>query len=865
MVSYNVREICEGEIDLEETFIVVDGNSLMHRAFHALPPLTTSTGAYTNAVMGFTSMLLKLLGEVRPDYLAVAFDMHGPTFRHADYADYKAGRKPTAEELRPQFPLLRRLLDAMQVAQLELPSFEADDMLGTVSRLCEERSIRALLVTGDRDAMQLVSDRTHVLYTKRGISDTVEFDPETVLSTFGVTPAQIPDLKGLMGDASDNIPGVPGVGEKTAVKLLTEYGSVERALSAAETDLKGKLRERMIEGRTSALMSKKIATITREVPIELDWEACRLHDLSGGEAVLEELEMKSLIPRLKALGAKKPEDDAKSIPQTPWREEEALSTPEDIRRFIGDLPQAHDATVALCLSDALTLACQNGARARVCVAQDLLTDGLDPQEALRALSPLLTGERALCVFGAKRLLTQLAQWGIPCTAIEADALLEAYLLDPQQKRYEAPADAAALYDLHAAQCARLEEAGMLPLYYTIEMPLMRTLFSMEQEGFLVNREELLRLGAGYTEELERLRQEIYALTGVEGFNISSPKQLGEVLFERLGLPTGRKTKSGYSTDADTLEAIADKHPAIDKILSYRQLSKLNGTYVEGMVKLIGRDGRIHTWFDQTATATGRISSNEPNLQNIPVRTALGREIRRAFIAREGWVLCDADYSQIELRLLAHLSQDAGMIEAFTSGQDIHARTAAEVYGVPLEEVTPAMRSAAKAVNFGIVYGISDFGLARNIGVSRREAQEFIDRYFARYPGVHRFMESAVAKGKALGYSTTMFGRRRLLPELSSSNYNTRSFGERAAMNTPVQGTAADIIKLAMVRVHGELEKRGLRARLILQVHDELIVEAPPEEEGEVIEVLKGCMEGAASLSVPLVADVHTGKTWYEAK
>ncbi len=850
---------------MEETFIVVDGNSLMHRAFHALPPLTTSTGEYTNAVMGFTSMLLKLLGEVRPAYLAVAFDMHGPTFRHADYADYKAGRKPTAEELRPQFPMLRRLLTAMGVEQLELPSFEADDMLGTVSRLCEARGIRALLVTGDRDAMQLVSDKTHVLYTKRGISDTVEFDPETVLSTFGVTPAQIPDLKGLMGDASDNIPGVPGVGEKTAVKLLAQYGSVERALDAAATDLKGKLRERMIEGRTSALMSKKIATITRDVPIELNWEACRLRDLSGGASVLQELEMKSLLARLKALSPGVDAEEAPAAPAIPWQTERELSTAEEISGFIAALPDTKDAAVALCLSDALTLSCADGSRARIATAQDLLSTGLDPREAMQALAPLLTGGRALIVHGAKRLLTQLAQWEIPCTAIAADTLLEAYLLDPQARRYDAPESAAALYEAHVNQCAQLEAAGMLPLYYTIEMPLMQTLFSMEQEGFLINREELLRLGAGYTQELARLQKEIYDLTGVEGFNIASPKQLGEVLFERLGLPAGRKTKSGYSTDAETLEAIADKHPAIDKILSYRQIAKLNGTYVDGMVKLIGRDGRIHTWFDQTATATGRISSTEPNLQNIPVRTELGREIRRAFVAREGWLLCDADYSQIELRLLAHLSGDKSMIDAFCAGQDIHARTAAEVYDVPLKSVTPAMRSAAKAVNFGIVYGISDFGLARNIGVTRREAAEFIERYFARYPGVRRFMDEAVAKGKTLGYSTTMFGRRRLLPELSSPNYNTRSFGERAAMNTPVQGTAADIIKLAMVRVRKQLAARGLRAKLILQVHDELIVETPPEEQDAVSAVLKECMEGAAALSVPLVADVHAGKTWYEAK
>jgi len=850
---------------MPQTFVIVDGNSLMHRAFHALPPLTNDDGIYTNAVFGFLSMLIKVISDEKPDYAAVAFDLHGPTFRHADYGEYKAGRKPTAPELRPQFDLVYECLDAMGVRRLTCPTFEADDILGTMARRCEEAGISALLVTGDRDSMQLVSRTSHVLYTKRGVSDVVRYTPEKVLEDFGVTPEQIPDLKGLMGDSSDNIPGVPGIGEKTAVKLLAAYGTIENAFDHAETDLKGKQREKMLSGRMSGLMSKKIATITRHVPLEETIEDCRLHDMQGAMPVFERLQLKSLMARLRQLAGSAPQQDtAPAAPAIIWQEEIPLDTESAVGAWLSSMKE--DAQTALMLSEnGFSLADGTGRRATIPFAQGLLGEGLDPVAAAAALSPLFGGARTLILFGGKRLMTQLVQWGVTLTAPFEDAQLMAYLLAPQSGKYETPESASALYDQFLADSTALDAQEMTELYREIELPLSHTLYAMEREGFLVDRDELMRLGEIYSKQISALRDEIYALCETEPFNINSTQQLGAVLFDKLGLPARKKTKSGYSTDAETLQELSSLHPVIDKILSYRQVTKLHSTYIDGLLRLTGRDGRIHSWFDQTIAATGRISSSEPNLQNIPVRTEMGREIRRAFIAKPGCVLVDADYSQIELRLLAHLSGDEAMCDAFTRGQDIHARTAAEVYGVPIEEVTPHMRSSAKAVNFGIVYGISDFGLANNLHISRREAGEFIDRYFARYPAIRRFMDACVSQGKSEGYSVTMYGRRRPLPELSSPNYNRRQFGERAAMNTPVQGAAADIIKIAMNAVHKRLKDEGLEARLILQVHDELIVECPENEAEKVSRLLAQCMEGAAKLAVPLVADVHCGRSWFDTK
>lgn len=848
-----------------DTFVIIDGNSLMHRAFHALPPLSNADGVYTNAVFGFLSMLFKVVGDEQPRYLAVAFDLHGPTFRHKDYSEYKAGRKPTAPELRPQFDLVRECLEKMGVKILTCPTFEADDILGTLARRCEEAGIPALLVTGDRDSMQLVTKTSNVLYTRRGVSDVVRYTPEKVLEDFGVTPAQIPDLKGLMGDASDNIPGIPGIGEKTAIKLLSAYGTLENALDHAEADLKGKQREKMIDGRMSGLMSKKIATITRYVPLDdVTLEDCRLGDMRGVLPLFEQLGLKTLTVRLLQLSGLRAEENAPAAPQIAWQDERQLLSEAEISTFISALPT--DARTALLMrEDGVSLAAENGAQALISYAQGLLGGGLDPLCAVKALAPLLTGARPLILWNAKRLKTEFASWGLPVTAVFDDDQIMQYLLAPQNGKYEAPENAAALLQQTLSDERALDEQEMTKLYREIELPLLSTLYDMERDGFLVDCDELNRLGAQYDQQIAELKDEIFSLCGVAPFNLNSPQQLGSVLFDTLGLPAKKKTARGYSTDAETLNELAELHPAVDKILLYRQVAKLKSTYIDGLLRLTGRDGRIHTWFDQTIAATGRISSSEPNLQNIPVRTPMGREIRRAFIAPAGSVLVDADYSQIELRLLAHLSGDEAMCEAFTLGQDIHARTAAEVYGVPLDEVTPQMRSSAKAVNFGIVYGISDFGLASNLHISRKEAAEFISRYFARYPAIHRFMDACVSQGKAEGYSVTMYGRRRPLPELSSPNYNRRQFGERAAMNTPVQGAAADIIKIAMNAVHDELKASGLTAKLILQVHDELIVEAPEEEREQVETLLRRCMENAASLRVPLIADVHSGRSWYDTK
>lgn len=848
-----------------DTFVIIDGNSLMHRAFHALPPLSNADGVYTNAVFGFLSMLFKVVGDEQPRYLAVAFDLHGPTFRHKDYSEYKAGRKPTAPELRPQFDLVRECLEKMGVKILTCPTFEADDILGTFARRCEEAGIPALLVTGDRDSMQLVTKTSNVLYTRRGVSDVVRYTPEKVLEDFGVTPAQIPDLKGLMGDASDNIPGIPGIGEKTAIKLLSAYGTLENALDHAEADLKGKQREKMIDGRMSGLMSKKIATITRYVPLDdVTLEDCRLGDMRGVLPLFEQLGLKTLTVRLLQLSGLRAEENAPAAPQIAWQDERQLLSEAEISTFISALPT--DARTALLMrEDGVSLAAANGAQALIPFAQGLLGGGLDPLCAAKALAPLLTGARPLILWNAKRLKTEFASWGLPVTAVFDDDQIMQYLLAPQNGKYEAPENAAALLQQTLSDEHALDEQEMTKLYREIELPLLSTLYDMERDGFLVDCDELNRLGAQYDQQIAELKDEIFSLCGVAPFNLNSPQQLGSVLFDTLGLPAKKKTARGYSTDAETLNELAELHPAVDKILLYRQVAKLKSTYIDGLLRLTGRDGRIHTWFDQTIAATGRISSSEPNLQNIPVRTPMGREIRRAFIAPAGSVLVDADYSQIELRLLAHLSGDEAMCEAFTLGQDIHARTAAEVYGVPLDEVTPQMRSSAKAVNFGIVYGISDFGLASNLHISRKEAAEFISRYFARYPAIHWFMDACVSQGKAEGYSVTMYGRRRPLPELSSPNYNRRQFGERAAMNTPVQGAAADIIKIAMNAVHDELKASGLTAKLILQVHDELIVEAPEEEREQVETLLRRCMENAASLRVPLIADVHSGRSWYDTK
>lgn len=848
---------------MRDTCLVIDGNSLLYRAFHALP-LMDVDGVYTNAVHGFLMMFLKVLEEEKPRYAMAAFDEHGPTFRHSVYPEYKAGRKAMPEEMKGQFDIIKEILRSMGIGVFSVQGYEADDILGTVGRICGEKDLCALLLTGDRDALQLASESTKIMFTRKGISETILFDPATVREIYGITPEQVTDWKGLMGDTSDNIPGIPGVGEKTAVKLLQQYGTLENVLADAD-NISGKLGERIRANKDMAVFSKDLATIRPTAPIELDFSKITTDHIADGLGTLKKYHLNGIATRVAKLSAETvsaPADSAEEtgIPAPDWQE---LNTAEEAEQFILSAAENGEPLFVYAAENDLTLAGMN-CRGRVMMSYDLLSPGLAPEDALSALSK--AGK--IVTHDGKKLLHTLQSMNLPLPQIAFDTMLAAYLLSPQEKSYAlhtlSDEDAWGVRLLWERQSRRLKEDGMEMLMNEVEMPLLRTLFGMENEGFRVDTGVLKELGREFDSETDQLKEEIYRLTG-QRFNLNSPQQLGKVLFEDLGLKSGKKTSRGYSTDVDTLEKLSDEHPCIPLILRYRQLAKLNGTYIDPLIRKQDRDGRVRTSFDQTGTATGRISSSEPNLQNIPVRTPQGREIRKAFIAKEGCILVDADYSQIELRVLAHMSGDTAMTDAFVKGQDIHTRTASEVYGVPLEEVTKEMRSASKAVNFGLVYGISEFGLARNIGISRREAADFIARYFARYPGIKKYMDESVRQGYDRQYSVTLLGRRRYLNELKAPNANIRAFGERAAMNTPVQGTAADIIKLAMVRVDEALKKGGFEARLILQVHDELIIECPREEEQAVSELLKREMEQVVQLNVPLLAEVKTGESWYETK
>ena len=851
-----------------KNLIAIDGNSLMHRAYYALPSMAAKDGTPTGAIFGFLRMLLKLL-ERQPDYLVVAFDMKGPTFRHGEYGEYKAGRRPTPPDLGPQFPLLRQVLEAMGIAICQCEGYEADDILGTASRMAEAAGSDALLVTGDRDALQLITPHTHVLMTKKGITETVEYDEEALLAAYGLTPERMVDLKGLMGDASDNIPGVPGVGEKTALKLLEKYGTLENTLAHAGEE-KGALRTKLEQGAALARLSYRLGKIDTAAPLqaELSQWAFRPEALAGGLPLLYKLELRGIAGQLSDT---KPEGEAPAEPTAQTQrvaEEAALEAM--VKALLGKSP------LGIQLEEScLYVAADPGLQYQVALdGGDLLTPGLTPAQALDAIRPLLEDpgvEKRL--FDAKGLLHAIAPYGVRLVGPWQDAMIQDYLLHAIHpadslktllSERNLPYGAGGLLQASQDMEAELREKGLLDLYNQVELPLVEVLYQMEREGFMVDGAMLRELSELFARRLEEIQQGIYQQAG-ESFNILSTKQLGVILFEKLGLPTRKKTKTGYSTDGSVLESLQDHHPIVPMVMEYRFLSKLKSTFLDGLLALMQPDGRVHTSFNQNVTATGRISSTEPNLQNIPVRTELGREIRRAFVASPGRVLVGADYSQIELRLLAHMSGDTAMVEAFRTGADIHAITAGEVFGVAPEAVTSQQRSAAKAVNFGIVYGISDFGLARNIGVSRKEAGDYIQRYFQRYPGVKAFMDRCVQEGREKGYATTLLGRRRELPELASSNFNTRSFGERVAMNMPIQGTAADIIKLAMVRVYQALEREGLQAKLVLQIHDELILDTPMEEAERVKPLLKACMEEAMPLSVPLIADVREGHSWYDTK
>ena len=730
------------------------------------------------------------------------------------------------------------------------------------------QGIHALLLTGDKDALQLVSDDTSMLFTRRGISETVLFTPSGVKEYFGVTPQQVPDWKGMMGDSSDNIPGIPGVGEKTAVKLLDQYGTLDNVLANAG-EIKGKLGERVRDNVEQARFSRELAIIDTNAPITAAFGDWMLTRLRGGLPDLKKYQLNVIAAELMRMTADQPEAQAEA--DAPKAEMAQAAEAAQLAAFAQGVAEDN---LVLCLSEeSMSLAELDGKAIRMPLGeaqQDMFTaaQGATMEDMLRAVAPALQ-KTGLITHDAKRLLHRLQGHGLPLPRLVDDTMILAYLHNPQERSYAlanfASVDAPGVAGLLLQQRAQLAQDGMERLYRDIELPLVRVLFDMEVEGFQVDREPLVEMGQHFTEQTRHLQEEIYQLTGIKGFNINSPQQLGKVLFEDLGLPSRRKTRTGWSTDADTLEGLREMHPAIDRILEYRQIVKLNGTYIDGLLRKVDHTGRIHTTFDQTGTSTGRISSNEPNLQNIPIRTEMGREIRRAFVAKPGHLLVDGDYSQIELRVLAHMSGDEAMCDAFIRGQDIHTRTAAEINGVPMQQVTGAMRSAAKAVNFGIVYGISDFGLANNIGVSRKRAADFISRYFERYPKVQAFMENAKKEGYQSGYATTLYGRRRWLKELKSSNANLRNFGERAAMNTPIQGTAADIIKAAMVRVHRRLADSGLESRLILTVHDELIIEAPEQEAAQAASLLRESMEQVIELSVPLVCEIKTGRSWYDTK
>ena len=846
--------------------MILDGNSIINRAFYGIRMLNAPDGTPTNAVYGFLSTFRRVFDLAQPQAVCVAFDVHAPTFRHEQYALYKAQRKPMPEELAVQMPLLKQTLDYMGVRRLELAGWEADDLLGTVARRCEAAGWTCDVVTGDKDSLQLITDSTHVfnVKTRMGQTDTIEYTPERFREEYGFDPIRMIDLKALMGDSSDNIPGVPGIGEKTAKDLLVRFGTVAdiyRDLDAL--DIKPGVRKKLTEGRESAQLSFDLATIRTDAPIDFALESAvwdhdyqpELYDW------FRRLNFTSLSEKWGLQPADGVSAPSSALPTVDVADSAALRA---LEQAVTAAPYV--AVLAPAGLDALTL-CDG----KACYALSWAQLGDDYNAFLR----LLFSDRVRKAgHNIKDLMRALLDEGLPTDGFVFDTALAAYLLDATAGSYDLPRlaqtylgeelpDAQSVWALQPVLHEKMDAQAMLPLYTDVELPLCPVLARMEQAGFLVDRKALYDFGERLTSSIEQLQQSIWALAG-EPFNIQSPKQLGSVLFERLMLPAGKKTKTGWSTNAAVLDKLRGKHPIIEQILDYRTLTKLKSTYADGLLKEISADGRIHTNFQMTVTATGRLSSTEPNLQNIPVRRELGAQIRKMFVASPGKVLVDADYSQIELRLLAHIANDETMIAAFRSGEDIHAVTASQVFGVPLAEVTPLQRSHAKAVNFGIVYGISAFSLAQDIGVFQNEAKAYMDSYFAKYHGVHEYMTRVVEQAKADGYVTTLFGRRRDLPELKSSNFNLRSFGERVALNMPIQGTAADIIKAAMVRVDARMRAEHLQARLLLQVHDELIVECPAEEAETVRAILVDEMEHVVDYRVPLLVDAKIGASWAEA-
>lgn len=881
----------------QRTVAIVDGNSLMHRAFHALPEtMTAPDGRPTNAAFGFVSMLIKLVAELHPDGVVVAFDRGKPAFRIEALEQYKVHRPPTAEALRAQFPMVKELLGAMRVPIVELEGWEGDDILGTLAARGAAEDMRVLLVTGDRDAFQLVTDEVLVVTTKKGITDIAIMGPAEVVDRYGVTPAQVPDYLGLKGDTSDNIPGVPGIGEKTAAKLLAEYGTLEAALAAAKAgEIPGRVGANLAEHEGAALASRTVATIVCDVPVEVDLAGVEFGEWDDAEVAraFGDLRFTSLLERALALRAERGGAPAAAAAESPACDQhacvEGAEALETARGWAGEggpwLGVASGCTETL-FADTREVAVAGPGRIALAAGHD----------ADELLAELLAGARVASA-DAKALLQELcpADNALACRdgvldtdpARLFDVGVAAYLLESNRSSYElsglhadylgTPLPAAsdehpdiavraqASAELAAELESRLAADGSLPVMTGIEMPLVPVLARMERVGVGIDTGVLADLATETHASIETLRAEIHELAGFE-FTIDSPKQLSEVLFDKLGLPPQKKTKTGYSTDASVLATLAALHPIAGKIIAYRELTKLTSTYIEALPRLLGEDGRLHTSFNQTVAATGRLSSSNPNLQNIPVRTGFGRRIRAAFVPdAAGEVMVSADYSQIELRILAHLSEDPGLIEAFTSGADFHAATAARVFGVPVGEVEPGMRARAKAVNFGIVYGQTAHGLGATLKIPNAEAQAMIDRYYTAYPRVRAYLDETVAAAHRDGFATTMFGRKRRIPELKSGNYNLRSFGERTAMNHPMQGSAADIIKLAMLEVDRRLLAEGFAARMVLQVHDELVFEAPASEVETLGAMVAEAMGGVAELAVPLEVSVASGLNWAEAK
>lgn len=869
--------------------VAIDGNSIMNRAFYGImnaKMLMTSDGVYTNAIYGFLSILMKLLNEETPDYICVAFDLKAPTFRHKKYDGYKATRKGMPDELRMQMPIIKDVLKAMNISVLELEGYEADDILGTLAKYGEDNEIEVLLLTGDRDALQLVSPKVTVRIptTRMGKTESTDYSPEVVKEKFGINPIDFIQIKGLMGDTSDNIPGVPGVGEKTAFSLITKHGNIDAIYEALDKGeeiegVKGKLKEKLIENKELAYLSRELGTIFREVPLDFDTLDISKKEFNNDElySLFLKLQLKTFIDKLGLVaGSDSTENQIEN-------EELEICDIKELR--VEGLEK-----ISYYWSDNEFTA-YDGKKAYYTV------NVLD-----ETLKDIFESDVLKIGYDEKKDYLRLKHKDIKAKNLMFDLTIAAYLLDPSRSAYklddlileklgilvEKKEEAAQItlmgfgdeqsqdnkdtyckYAKYIFLCkekfeSELKEKEEYKLFIDVEMPLMKVLADMEFEGVLVDKEMLSEYSVSLTGKVETLAKEIWELAGTE-FNVNSPKQLGEILFEKLNLPVVKKTKSGYSTDSDVLEKLSSEHPIVEKVLEYRLLAKLKATYVDGMLGLINSNTqRIHAKFNQTVTATGRISCTEPNLQNIPIRTELGRELRKIFVAKEGYVFLDADYSQVELRVLAHMSGDENMIRAFTDDIDVHTLTASQVFNTPIEEVTKQMRSEAKAVNFGIVYGISDFGLAENIKISRKKAKMYIEKYFETYPNIKTYMDNLVQSGKDNGFVETLWGRRRYIPELKSNNFNVRQFGERVAKNAPIQGTAADIIKIAMINIQRELEEKNLESKLILQVHDELVIETKESELEMVQEILVRNMESVISMKVPLKAEANYGKTWYDA-